>query len=201
MDTRRMLTRAAPWCLTLVLAMGPGCAGYSIQKNGTGSGYDVYTPEPYLLRKPITSMSGGGEITGFNFEVVWLPNYSKRYRVRSWTGFGKSEFTFEFAEGWKLTKIVDKADNSEVLDKLVDLTKGVLANVTQSAPEPKPGKLDLAASSSIPVLYKIEFDDCTGQPTGLRQICANWCADSEAASRSANSISSGRIQAPPPAPK
>lgn len=164
--------------MVVVCGLGSGCAGYSIQQNGTGPGYDVYTPEPYLLRKPVIAAATGA-ITGFSFEVIWLPNYSKRYRVRSWTGFGSSEFTFEFQEGWKLTKVVDKADNTKVLEKLVELAKHIVpANPMGLSAGPMPPvdsrRLDAASSSAIPILYKIEFDDC-GNPTGLKPVCATEC--------------------------
>ena len=109
----------------LLCALLCGCAGYSIQKDGEGKGYDIYSPDPYLLRTALTAPNSG-EITGFKFDVIWLPNAQKRYRVHSWAGLGKAEFEFNYANGWMLTKVVDKADNTKILESLVDLTKHLI---------------------------------------------------------------------------
>lgn len=92
-----------------------GCAGYSITPNGDGKGYDVYRPEPYLLTKP-------GE-KALSAEIIWLPNYSKRYRIDTWNFFGKADFEFGITDGWKLTKISDKSDNTAIASKLLDLVQ------------------------------------------------------------------------------
>jgi hypothetical protein len=169
------MAKATGLGLAAVLWLVSGCAGYSIQKDGGGTGYDVYTPEPYLLRKPIIA-SATGAISGYNFEVIWLPNYTKRYRVRSWTGFGASEFAFEFEEGWKLVKVTDKADNTRVLQSLVDLAKHVVpATPLGLSVAPEAGAAAAGVDSGQPVLYKIEFDECTGEPVRLRQICPTTC--------------------------
>jgi hypothetical protein len=166
----------------LAVALGTlaGCAGYSIQENGRGPGYDVYQPEPYLLREPILSDSNKS-ITGFRFELVWLPNYSKAYRVHSWAGLGKADFEFNFEEGWKLTKVTNKADNTAITSQFVEALKHLIpagAIGLSAAPErggaTVPYRIDLVRSSATPVLYKIEFDAC-GNPTGLRQLCEIAC--------------------------
>lgn len=179
-----MRTRHWIW----VAALLSGCAGYSVQKDGQGTGYDVYAPDPYLLRSPITN--NAGEISGFKFEVVWLPNYQRRYRVHSWTGLGKADFTFNYDKGWMLTQTVDKSDNTKVLDSLVDLTKHLIpANpfaistdgagtraVVKLAGEPDGG---LKIASLAPVLYRIEFDEVAGCCVGLKPVgqfppCGQW---------------------------
>lgn len=92
-----------------------GCAGYRIMLNGKGDGYDVYKPEPYLLIKPGKETSTA--------EIVWLPNYSKRYRIQTWNFLGKADFEFEIQDGWQLTKISDKSDNSAIASKLLDVAQ------------------------------------------------------------------------------
>jgi hypothetical protein len=165
------------WILIAACGLVSGCAGYSVRKDGQGAGYDVYSPDPYLLRTPLTSSSG--EITGFKFEVVWLPNYQRRYRVHSWAGLGKADFTFNYENGWKLTQTIDKSDNSKVLDSLVDLTKHLIpadpfgiASARTGTPGlvPDAGNEGLRTASMTPVLYRIEFDETAGCCVGLRPV-------------------------------
>jgi len=95
-----------------------GCAGYSIRKNGTGRGYDVYKPEPYLL---VTQGDKGPKGA-----IVWLPNYEERYRITTWNFLGKADFQFDMTDGWQLTRISDRGDNSDVASKLMDVVqKGI----------------------------------------------------------------------------
>lgn len=155
-------------CLLALAGLVASCAGYSIQENGTGDGFDVYRPEPYLERVPLVDQ---GQIVGYEFNVVYLPNYGKRYRVRSWTGFGASNIKFTFEDGWRLTGLHDQNKNTEVLKQLVDLTKHLIpANPFEIAKTddagldgPTPGAKALDASA-MPVLYRIVYDDC-GRPT------------------------------------
>jgi hypothetical protein len=165
-----------------------GCAGYSIQKDGCGPGYDVYTPEPYLLRKPIVA---SGNLVGFQFDVVWLPNYQKRYRVHAWAGLGKAHFKFTFAEGWQLTAVDAEADNTEILKQFVDLTKHLVPAGAAGGQTLMPEKSAeaLGEDSKNPILYKIEFD-CRGEPVRLRQVCACPCT----------SEIEDRVCPPPPRP-
>ncbi len=159
--------------LVIVLAfLLAGCAGYSVKKNGCGTGYDVYRPDPYLLRKPMKD--NNGQVTGFEFEVVWLPNYSQRYRVHSWTGFGASDIKFTFTDGWKFTGLHDKSDNTQILKTLSDLTKHAIpANPfdigKESAKQSASNNWALINESNQPVLYKIVFNEC-GDICGLKRF-------------------------------
>ena len=96
-------------------ALLPACAGYSITHNGNGDGYDVYRPEPYLLIN-----QAGSKATA---EIVWLPNFTERYRIDTWNFLGKADFQFEIEGGWKLTKITDKSDNTEIASNLLDIVE------------------------------------------------------------------------------
>ena len=89
-----------------------GCAGYAITKDGDGSGYDVYRPEPYLLVKS----------TG-DAQIIWLPNYKERYKISTWNFLGKADFEFQIDNGWCLTGITDKSDNTTIASKLLDIVK------------------------------------------------------------------------------
>jgi hypothetical protein len=156
-----------------VLLWTTSCAGYAVQEGGLGPGYDVYQPEPYLQGTPTVLDTGGEKVLAYTFKVVWLPNYAKRYRVRSWAGLGAADFTFTFVEGWQLTGITDRSDNSGVLTAITDLVKHVLPPDPFHVADPARSKAAPAAvleRQLEPVLYRIEFDECTGAPTCLRRI-------------------------------
>lgn len=128
--------------LIILFFLLTGCAGYSITKNGTGVGYDVYKPEPYLLIPPQGDKSAEPKI-------IWLPNYSERYRITTWNFFSKADFSFNISDGWQLTSISDKSDNTALATTL----GGVLAKAV------KPETISL---SGTPQLYKIVIDNNTG---------------------------------------
>lgn len=144
----RLITLAA----TISLA---GCAGYSITKNGDGGGYDVYKPEPYLLITP-------GE-KGPSGEVVWLPNYNERYRIDTWNFFGKADFVFDISDGWKLTKISDKGDNTAIASKLMDI-------VQKSA---RPDAISLTGQVQ---LLRFVYDSA-GHIVGMKQVLVQEASD------------------------
>lgn len=149
-----------------------GCAGYSIQENGGGVGYDVFQPEPYLKGEPVAVDAGGEKILVYKFTIEWLPNYSKRYRVRSWSGLGKADFQFTFTDGWQLTGIHDQGDNTKVIEQLTDLAKHILpANPFgivrgMNAPD---GGVKTVLPPPRPVLYRIDFD-ADGRPACLKEL-------------------------------
>lgn len=175
------MTRGLSAGLLLLAVSSAGCAGYSITKGGEGPGYDIYAPAPYLLRKPHYNANA---LVGFDFEVVMLPDREQRYKVRSWAGLSKANFTFEFADGWKLTKIVDQSDNSGVLDAITDMVKHFVPTnpfqIDNRLPKqgadfaPPPSTPDWVRESLTPVLYKIEFDNC-GRCVGLQRVCEWDC--------------------------
>jgi len=57
---------------------------------------------------------------------IYLPNPDKPYRVTTFNFLAKSDFTFNFKDGWQLTSIADKADNSGVAIALVGQMKTML---------------------------------------------------------------------------
>jgi hypothetical protein len=148
-----------------------GCAGYTIQENGQGAGYDVFQPEPYLKGEPVTLEDGTNKVIVYKFAVVWLPNYGKRYRVRSWSGFGKADFQFTFADGWQLTAVHDQGDNSNVLAQVTELVKHVLPANPFAFAQGMKGTDATATLVPVlkPVLYRIEFDDA-GRPACLSEL-------------------------------
>lgn len=135
----------------------PACAGYSITRDGKGDGYDVFTPAPYLLAKPLVGKDGAPSTV--DYEIVWLPDYSRRYRVDTWNFLATGHFKFTIADGWKLVSIDSESDNTALVQKLLDVVQGSL----------KPGTIALAAGG--PQLFKIVFDEA-GLPKGLYQLPA-----------------------------
>jgi len=133
------------------------CAGYSIRDEQSGKqGYVVYEPWPHILRSATTS--NAGRLTGYKFQVVYLPNRARPYRVRSWSGLGKADFQFNFQDGWMLTGLHDKGDNTGVLEALSALVPTL------------PGLENAGGVPQVePVLYRMEFDSC-GRVSGLTPI-------------------------------
>jgi hypothetical protein len=125
-----------------------GCAGYRIIHNGTGTGYDVYRPEPYLLIKQ--------GVNALVAEIIWLPNYDERYRIKTWNLFGKADFEFEITDGWKLTKISADTDNTAIASKLLDVVKEAASEKAQS-------------QESVFMLYRLEYND-KGHVVDLVQV-------------------------------
>ncbi len=162
--------RAAKAALVAFGLLAGACSGYRIERDGRGVGYDVYEPEPYLLGKPQMVDAGGtGRALVVSYEIVWLPNYGKRYRVHSWAGLGKADFTFTFENGWKLTSLTNRSDNSEVLSQIVEFAQHLLPPnpFGIDATQRKAGEPLVAAPT--PILYKIEFD-ANGSVACLRPV-------------------------------
>jgi hypothetical protein len=140
-----------------------GCASYRVTRDLKGDGYVVYRPEPYLLVS--YSKTGEKEMTT-TATVVWLPNYHEGYRVESRSGwFGKADFKFTFVDGWMLTGVEDRGDNSEFAGKLLDVIKSTVPG------QAKPGVAVMRAPGLPPVeLWRFVFDEQTGEFTGLQQV-------------------------------
>lgn len=142
---------------TLSALLLVGCAGYSIEHRGTGKGYDVYRPEPYLLIVRARDSKGRDSSAA---SIVWLPDYGTRYRIDTWNVLGKADFAFELTDGWRLTGISDESDNTAFARELVDLATHVLESGT------------VALSETEPVaLLRIVYDE-TGHVTGLAALPA-----------------------------
>ena len=138
-------------CLSPCVGLA-GCAGYSINADGTGPGYDVYTPEPYILVLPGKSASGRDTSQA---SLIWLPNYSKRYRIHTWNFLAKADFKFDIEDGWLLTGIEDRIDTTTLPAALLD-------TLEEATPY-------LLAGTAEPSLYRIVFDEESGAVTGLER--------------------------------
>ena len=141
------------WIKALAISVAlsiSGCAGYSIVKDGQGVGYDVYRPEPYLLVK-------NGD-KGPEASILWLPNFSQRYRISTWNFLGKADFQFDLADGWRLTQITDKSDNTTIASKLLDIVE-------------KATKASTIALTGSVELFRLEYNK-EGEFVGMRQVPA-----------------------------
>jgi hypothetical protein len=130
---------------SLVLA---GCASYTIRpfpskgpddRWGSGcdlkkDGYIFYQPELYFL---VTSKAAETNISddkspALNVTPIYLPNPKKPYRVTTFNFLAKSDFTFNFKDGWQLTSIADKADNSAVANTIAGQLNTILSTAVAS---------------------------------------------------------------------
>ncbi len=129
----------------LAIATGSlaGCASYTIQPAppaGSGSwgdntnreGYIFYEPELYFLVTSAVPNPKAAAAPVLNVTPVYLPNPNKPYRVSTHNFLAKSDFTFNFKDGWQLTAIDDKADNSSVTTALAGQMKTLLDAATKS---------------------------------------------------------------------
>jgi hypothetical protein len=150
-------------------------------------GYLFYQPELYFLvtftppkatgdtaptnrasadeaqKNPAASTNENQSLT-FSVTPIYLPNPNKPYRVTTFNFLAKSDFTFNFKDGWQLTSIADKADNSGMATALVGQMKTILDTATAK---------NLTAGSAKPLLKTFllhpEFDDA-GVITGFTPI-------------------------------
>jgi hypothetical protein len=167
-----------------------GCAGYSIKKDGTGDGYDVFRPEPYLLviypsstgtapapinqkpgPQPANPPAGGAAAPASDAptptaSIIWLPNYGERYRIDTHNFLAKADFTFTITNGWMLSEISDKSDNSAAVTGLLDIVKAA-AGVTSAAA--KGGGKGGGPGEETFSLYRIVFD-ASGHAVGLQHL-------------------------------
>ena len=127
------------------------CAGYSITHNGEGEGYDVFRPEPYLLVRQGSSAKSASEI-------IYLPNYSQRYRIHTWNFLAKADLKLDFQDGWCLKGITGKTDNTQIIAKLLDGIRKVTSPET------------IESLSGEVLLFRLVFDEKTGHFTGLQHV-------------------------------
>jgi hypothetical protein len=138
------------------------CANYNIAKNGDGSGYDIFKPEPYLLLKQNEK--------GLNWEVIWLPNYKERYRINSRNFLSKADFQFDIENGWLLTKITDKSDNTTILSEALKLSQGFFSGTKKAEASNRGSQANLSqVVKQSPKLFRFIFDE-SGVINGLKEI-------------------------------
>ncbi len=157
--------------LSVVVGLAGGCAGYKIEEGGTGCGYDVYAPEPYLQGTPkVVDTADGKKIPVYEFTLIWLPNYKKRYRVHSWAGLGKMEFTATFENGWKLTTYKETSDNTNIMTALTTLIAPLMPKSLWDESKDNVGVTTVPSVVKLePLIYRIDFDE-DGRPSCLTQL-------------------------------
>ena len=145
-----------------------GCAYYKIQPVAASSlkhwgeagctqeGYVFYQPELYFVATvPAESAVSTGQLKqNVTITPLYLPNYQKPFRVTTWNFLAKSDFTFGFENGWKLTQISDKADNAAVADAFAGQLHAMLSAAVTSK---------LASTNDVQprqrvILYRPVFD-------------------------------------------
>lgn len=156
------------------------CASYTIQpisqakaawpteKSTADEGYIFYQPELYFAATITTegSKDKDGKETAketINVAPLYLPNYTKPYRVTTFNFLAKADFAFDFENGWKLTKLADKSDNSTVANTLAGELKTVLSAAGLSVASGTKPKTQV-------ILYRPKFDAGTGYFNGFDQV-------------------------------
>ena len=166
------------WCLSLAAWLAGGCAWYDIQPvpadslnswgktNGLPEGYIFYQPELYFSATIVTESTGRTNKQNITVTPVWLPNYQKPYRLTTHNFLAKADFAFTFDNGWKLTQIADKGDNSTVANSLA----GQLTTVLKAA------GVTLKANGQAPqtqvILYRPTYNPTNGYFDGFEEVSA-----------------------------
>ncbi|HEY5233258.1 MAG TPA: hypothetical protein VIK35_06995 [Verrucomicrobiae bacterium] len=140
-----------------------GCAWYNItpisKSEATNwaadpqNGYIISQPELYFAATITETTSTNKDVKqDITVAPLYLPNPYKAYRVTTHNFLAKADFTFNFENGWKLTQIADKSDNTTVAsalaNQLTTILKATGVPLTSSAP-----------SETRVFLYKPEYGD------------------------------------------
>ena len=155
-----------------------GCAWYDIQPipaeslngwgktNGLPEGYIFYQPELYFAATIVTESTGPTNKQNVTVTPVWLPNYQKPYRLTTHNFLARADFTFAFENGWKLTQIADKGDNSTVANSLAGQLTTVLkaAGVSTTSTGPTP--------QTRVILYRPTVNPANGYFNGFEEVSA-----------------------------
>ena len=164
--------------VSLVAWLTGGCAWYTIQPipadalNGWGKtkclpeGYIFYQPELYFSATIVTESAGSTNKQNITVTPIWLPNYQKPYRVTTHNILAKADFTFTFENGWKLTQIADKGDNSTVANSLAGQLTTVLKAAGLSV------KLTGPTPETRVILYRPTVNPTTGYFDGFEEVSA-----------------------------
>jgi hypothetical protein len=161
---------------SLVAWLTGGCAWYNIQPisanslnnwgktNALPEGYIFYQPELYFSATIATDPAGPAGKPNITVTPLWLPNYQKPYRLTTHNFLAKADFTFNFENGWKLTQIADKGDNSTVANTLA----GQLATILKAAGFAATATNQPAQTRVI--LYRPTFNPVNGYFNGFKEV-------------------------------
>ena len=180
--------RAAKHFSVAALTFAAGCSpGWQAVAGGKGAGYDVYRPEPYLLvvqGRPATSRpaaaTAGAQPQQYTASILYLPDYSQRYRIRSLSG----GTNILIKDGWQLTSLTDQNAASNLLSSalsaaspsspgggalgLLGLAGGFPLSASGSGEPDGPAPTPAAARPGAS-LFKIVYS-AAGQVTGLVRV-------------------------------
>jgi hypothetical protein len=163
--------------VSLAALLTGGCAWYKIQPisadslNGWGKtnclpeGYVFYQPELYFSATIVTESTGSTSKQNVTVTPIWLPNYQKPYRVTTHNILAKADFTFSFENGWKLTSIADKGDNSTVANTLA----GQLTTVLKAAEGLKAANQQSPTKTRV-ILYRPTVNPTNGYFNGFEPV-------------------------------
>lgn len=150
--------------LLFILLSFVGCAGYSIKPQwdkNLSSGYQVYAPHPHLL---VNTTIANNMVTQ-TASIIYLPDYSKPYKVRTWNFLGKADFSFTFDQGWNLTAISDKSDNTAATKEFANTAIKLLGLTTQAVSPTADGTAVYTAK-----IYRLVFDETNGHLIRLAPV-------------------------------
>jgi len=160
-----------------------GCAYYKIQPisasslqnwgktNGPQEGYVFYQPELYFAATIATDSTGdkGTAQTKQNVTVtpIYLPNHERPYRLTTHNFLANADYTLNFENGWKLTQISDKSDNTAVANTLAGELKTILSAAGLKALT----DTGTNAPKQRVILYRPKYDD-DGYIKSFKQVGA-----------------------------
>jgi hypothetical protein len=115
-------------------------------------------------------------LSGPGVTLIWLPNYSERYRVRSGSFLGKAGAQFTIRDGWMLTGVTDQSDSTTLVDSAMTLlssawgaTSGSAAQAAKTAGTKAAGGQPATITTQTVELYKFLFDP-DGNFYGMAQV-------------------------------
>lgn len=150
-----------------------GCAAYKVtpvshdavvkaHEGGGPEGYVVYALKLFLLasRAPVEGKKDGQSAAdaspAYTVTPMWLPDYSRPYRVTTEVFLAKGDFKFAFKDGWQLLGVETEQDSTAALAALSGLVQSAIAGV-------KPVGTAQAAGSAPPDFYLYSVDFKNGQ--------------------------------------
>ncbi|HBS30013.1 MAG TPA: hypothetical protein DEB06_11340 [Phycisphaerales bacterium] len=95
--------------------------------------------------------------------MVYLPDRSVRYRIDTHNFLAKSDISFAFNNGWMLTNVADKSDNTGIATEVIKAATALI---------PRIGAESIGAGTPVtdPILYEIEFDPVSGRVTKVIRL-------------------------------
>ncbi|MFZ0829165.1 MAG: hypothetical protein WAO02_17265 [Verrucomicrobiia bacterium] len=155
--------------------LASGCAYYKIQPVAAASledwdktsqppeGYIFYQPELYFsvtfLADGTTPAGGAPAKPAVMVTPLYLPNYQKPFRVTTRNFLAKADFTFNFENGWKLTQISDRGDNSTMASTLAEQLQTILTAAMGTGPFRVQAGNVASASQLRVILFRPIYDE------------------------------------------